>query len=328
MRRPILIAAAPACLLLGLTPVAAGADIAPPSSAHATAARVSDLVRLSDTQASANDTNSNAQAAVISLNNKPLLGTGAAQGSEGQNEGNFADTGASSLPVRARVAPWKAQAKGKKGSASRSSSASAALADVEVKDTAKAALLSSDASAEHTDMKSTGKSVSNAADISVGDTVRLVLLHSEVDDTARGHSYLVGLNGTEIGTDEQLKNCALDASGVLSLSCLTASGGVANGVTSGQAEVLGVNTALGINPVSAFNTAGTTASGTPSVLESVAQAVPGPETPRAAAAAPATPAAALPRTGVAAASLAASGLAGLLMGFFLRLIGRRRRSLA
>jgi hypothetical protein len=280
-------------------------------------------VSVSDSQASAGDANSNAQAAVISLNKKPVLGTGAAQGSEGQNEGNLADTGDSSLPVRAQVAPWKTQATGKKGSASRSSRASAALAEVEVKDTAKAGVLTSDASAEHTDTKSTGKSISNAADVSIGD-LRLVLLHSEVDETAKGHSYLLGLNGNEIGTDQQFKNCALDASGVLSLSCLTTSGGVADGVTSGEAQVLGVETALGINPVNAFTTAGTKGTGT-SILESVAQAIPAPETPRAAAAAPATPAG-LPRTGVAAGSLAAAGLGGLLAGFFLRLFGRRRRT--
>jgi hypothetical protein len=323
MRRPILTAAAPACILLGLTPVAAAADVAPPGAAHATAARVSDLVSVSDSQASAGDANSNAQAAVISLNKKPVLGTGAAQDSEGQHEGNAVDTGASDLPVRVQVAPWKAQAKGKKGSAGRSSHASAALAEVDVKDTAKAGVLTSDATAEHTDTKSTGKSVSNAADVSVGD-LRLVLLHSEVDETAKGHSYLLGLNGTEIGTDQQFKNCALDASGVLSLSCLTVSGGVANGVTSGGAQVAGVNTALGLNPVTAFTTAGSSATGTPSILESVAAALPA-ETPRAVAAAPVTnPAVSLPRTGGQVASLAASAFGALLMGLGLRKLSRRR----
>lgn len=322
MRRPILTAAAPACLLLGLTPVAAAADVAPPGTAHATAARVSDLVSVSDTHASADSAGSGAQAAVISVNKEPVLGTGGKQDTEGQNDGALLDTGATSLPIRARVAPWKTSAKGQKGSAVRSSRSSAALADVEVKDTAKAALLSSDAAAEHTDTRSIGKSISNAADISVGDTLRLVLLHSEVDETGKGHSYLLGLNGTEIGTDEQFKSCALDASGVLSLSCLTVSGGVANGITSGEAEVLGVNTALGINPVSAFTTAGTVATGTsPGILESVAAAVPV-EAPRAAAAEPAGPS--LPRTGGDVTGLAASALGALLMGLGLRKISRRR----
>jgi hypothetical protein len=256
-----------------------------------------------------------------------VLGTGGAQNTEGETGGALLDTG-TTLPAQARVAPWKASAKGKQGSARRSSRASAAAAEVEAPGTAKAGVLTSDAAAEHTDAKSTGKSTSNAADISLGGTTRLVLLHSEVDETAKGHTYLVGLNGTEIGTDEQFKNCAFDASGILSLSCLTVSGGVAHGVTTGEAEVLGVETALGLNPASAFATAGTTATGTPSILESVAAAVPVAEAPRAAAAAPPTSgssaSAELPRTGVAAASLAVSALAGLLMGLVLRLFGRRR----
>jgi len=323
MRRPILAAAAPACLLLGFTPMAAAADVAPPGAAHATAARVSDLVRLSDSQAKAGDSTSGAEAAVISVNKEPVLGTGGRQETEGENKGALADTGATTLPARVRVAPWKASATGKKGSPNRSSRASAALADVEVKDTAKAGVLTSDAAAEHTDMRSTGKSVSNAADISAGD-IRLVLLHSEVDEMAKGHSYLVGLNGTEIGSDEQFKNCALDASGVLSLSCLKVSGGVANGVTTGEAEVLGVSTALGLNPVGAFTAAGTAGAGTPSILESVAAAVPT-ETPRGAAAAPAiNPVMSLPRTGINVASLAASALGGMLIGLGLWLSSRRR----
>jgi hypothetical protein len=299
--------------------------VAPAGNASAAAARVSDRAGVSTSRATAGNSSADAEAAVIALNNKPLLGTGGAQSTEGETGGAVLDTG-DTLPARALVAPWKASAKGKKDSPKRSSRASAALAEVEVPATAKVGVLTSDAAAEHTDAKSTGKSTSNAADISAGDTTRLVLLHSEVDETAKGHSYLVGLNGTEIGTDEQFKNCALDASGVLSLSCLTVSGGVANGVTSGEAEVLGVKTALGINPVSAFATAGTTATGTPSILESVAAAVPVPEAPRAAAAPapPAGSAVSLARTGVAAASLAASALAGLLMGLVLRLIGRRR----
>jgi hypothetical protein len=350
MRRPILTAAAPACLLLGLTPVSAVADVAPAGNANAAAARVSDVAGISNSRATANDSSANAKAAVISLGDKPALGTGGAQNTEGESGGALIDTG-KTLPVQARVAPWKASAKGAKGSARRSSRASAALAEVEVPDTAKVGLLTSDAAAEHTNAKSHGKSSSNAADISLGGnsaehtnakshgksssnaadillggTTRLVLLHSEVDETAKGHAYLVGVNGTEIGTDEQFKNCALDASGVLSLSCLTASGGVANGVTSGQAEVLGVETVLGLNPVGAFTSAGTMAIGT-SILESVGAAVPVAEAPRAAAA-PAPPPAgssvSLPRTGVAAASLAASALAALLTGLVLRLFGRRR----
>ena len=331
MRRTILSAAAPACLLVGLTPVSATADVAPGASATATAARLSDQVAISDTSAKADGSNSEAKASVISVGGKPFPGgtesgggTGGSESGDGENKGALIDT-VDKSPVRVQVAPWKARANGaeKSKTGKRSSSASAALATVEVPDHANVKLLTSDATAEHTDMQSTGKSTSDAADITVGD-LHLVLLHSEVDSNAKGDSYLVNLNGTKIGTREQLGElCALDLSGVAAVSCLTASGGTANGIASGTAEVLGVQSPLPFNPASAFATTGTAGTGTePSILESVAAAGPATEAPRAAAAP--QPAAALPRTGAAAAGLAASGLLGLLTGFVLRLMGRPR----
>lgn len=332
MRRTILSAAAPACLLIGLTPVAATADIAPPGSATAAAARVGDLVGISQSSANADQKKTDAQATALSVQGKAVPGTSGSQSGEGENHGALIDTGPQQAP-RARVAPWKAKASGAKGSEKRTSSASAALADVEIPDTVEVGVLTSEAAAEHTPMQSTGTSTSNAAEVTVGNSLRLVLLHSEVQSNAKGNSYLVGLNGTKIGTQEQLNEvCTLDVTGVAALSCLTASGGTANGITTGAAEVLGVETALGLNPASAFSTTGSMATGSPpSILESVAAAIPAAEAPRAAAAtaAPApAPAVELPRTGVAAASLAASGLAGLLMGLVLRLFGRRRSGVA
>lgn len=328
MRRTILSAAAPACLLVGLTPVSAGADVAPEAKATATAARLSDQVAISNSEAKADGSTSEAKASVISIGGKPVPagtesggGTGGSESGEGENKGALIDT-VDKSPVRVQVAPWKARATGSKETDTRSSSASAALATVEVPDHAKVKLLTSEATAEHTNTQSTGKSTSDAADISAGD-VHLVLLHSEVDSSAKGDSYLVNLNGTKIGTREQLGQlCALDLSGVAAVSCLTASGGSANGITSGAAEVLGVQSPLPFNPASAFATTGTAGTGTqPSILESVAAAVPSVEAPRAAAAPQPSE---LPRTGAAVGGLAATGLTGLLTGFALRLLGRRR----
>jgi hypothetical protein len=328
MRRQVLCAAAPACLLIGLTPVAASAGVAPPANATATAARLSNLAGISTTGASASDLNSNARAAVISVGGQPVLGTGGSRDTEGESGGALLDT-ADKLPARARVAPWKASAKGSKSSAHRSSHAEAALARVEAPNVVKAGVLTSEANADHSPELSTGKSVSDAADVTLLDTARIVLLHSEVGSNTKGGSYLVGLNGTKIGSDEELgKSCALDVSGLASLSCLTVAGGVGNGVTTGSAEVLGVQTALGLNPVSAFATTATTAPGSVEMPIVTAPAVSTPvETPRAAAAAPA-PAVELPRTGVAAASMASSALAALLFGLGLRRFGRRRSLVA
>jgi hypothetical protein len=336
MRRKILSAAAPACLLVGVTPLSASADVitpgtpAPPASASATAARVSDQIAVSDTSAKADESKGDASAAVISIGGKPALGTGGSESGEGESQGSLVDT-VDKSPVRVQVAPWKSRAAGQKDTTEdkRVSSASAALARVEVPDQAEIKVLTSDSNAEHTSMKSTGQSTSDAATITIG-SLRLVLLHSEVNSDAKGTSYLVGLNGTTIGTQEQLGQlCALDVSGVAAISCLTAAGGTANGITSGSAEVLGVESVLPFNPASAFSTTGTTGAGTaPSILESVASSVPF-EAPRAAATAPLgapapVEAAGLPRTGAAVGGLAASGLFGLLAGLAMRLFGRKR----
>src|SRR5262245_24565274 len=109
MRRHILCAAAPACLLIGLTPVAASADVAPPANATATAAQVSNLVGISTTGATASDASSNARAAVVSVGGQPALGTGGTQDKEGESGGALLDT-ADKLPLRLQVAPWKAKA--------------------------------------------------------------------------------------------------------------------------------------------------------------------------------------------------------------------------
>ena len=106
MRRTMLSAAAPACLLLGLSPVAAAADVAPPGNATATAAQVSNLVGISSTGASADASRDEAHAAVVSLGGKPALGTGGAQSQEGSSGGALLDTSDKPLPVRLKVAPW------------------------------------------------------------------------------------------------------------------------------------------------------------------------------------------------------------------------------
>jgi hypothetical protein len=328
MRRTILSAAAPACLLIGFTPVAATADVAPPGNATATAAQVSNLAGISSTGASADQNKAGAQAAVLKIGGQPALGTGGAQTQEGESGGALLDTG-TSLPAHVQVAPWHTAAQGSSSSAHRSSRASAALARVEVPNVIKAGVLASDSKADHASLQSTALSTSDGVDLALLDSVRLVLLHSEVGSSGKGHSYLLGLNGTQIGTDDQLgKGCALDASGVASLACLTASGGVAGNVTSGAAEVLGVKTALGLDPVTAFTTAATSGSGSlpPAILPAVANAaLPAVDTSRAVSPAVATTGTpALPRTGVAALSMAASALAALLSGLVLRLFGRRR----
>lgn len=333
MRRHVLYAVAPACLLLGL-PVAARADIAPIGSASSTAAQIGSLAGVSTTGATADGTSADAEASVIEVGGEPLLGTGGSQAATGQSGGALVDTG-STLPAQVELAPWQASASGSAADSTRSSTASAAVARAAVPDVAEVGVLQSESSAEHRSTRSTGAGSSDAADVAVADVARLVLLHSEVTSEGRGHSYLVGLNGTEIGTDEQLGGlCAVEAGELVALSCLKASGGLAGGLLGGNAEVLGVTSPVvaALDPVSAFSTTASSGTGTETVLGATETSAPTAETARdisPAAAAPASDTAgqavgALPRTGVAAAALAAAALAALVSGGALRLLGRRR----
>ena len=325
MRRTLLFAAAPACLLIGLSPTAASALDAPGGSASATAAQVSDLVGISSTGAHADSTKAQAEAAVIKVGGQPLLGTGGSASSDGDHGGALLDTGATG-PIRAQVAPWHTKASGMAGATHRTSTASAALARAEVPDAVRADVLKSDSTADHTTAQSTASSTSEALNLALlGDSLHLILLHSEVTSVGQGHSYLVGLNGTEIGTNDQLgKTCALSAPDLLSLSCLTASGGAVNGVTSGASQVAGATTAVGLNPVSLFNAAasfGPTPLPEP-VVPAVTNTVLPADTSRAVAPAAATTTSSsgadLPRTGTAPLGLAVSGLTALLGGLIVR----------
>src|SRR5439155_26302774 len=101
----------------------------------------------------------------------------------------------------------------------------------------------------------------------------VVRLHPGVKTEGDGPSHLVGLNGTEIGTDDQLGKrplCALTLPSVLSLSCLPASGGsgtpAAPGTpTEAAAEVAKVDPAVAavsmIDPVDAFTASSSSGSG-------------------------------------------------------------------
>ena len=345
MRRHILLAAVPASALLVFSPFAARADVginpAPPGKASAVAAQVGSLIAISPTSAVADEDPSTAEAAVIKLFGQTLLGLGGSQQNEGQQSGALLDTGAGNA-IRLEVAPWAAAVK--EESESRQSEAAAAVVRANVANVVKAAVLHSESKASWTNTKSTGSAVSNGVELSVLDAINIVLLHSEVKTEGNGSSYLVGLNGTEIGTDEQLGKsplCALTLQSVLSLSCLAASGGGATPATGdpreAAAEVAKVDPAVDaikiIDPVAAFTAANSSGSGgsavtfpaapsTPSTpVSGSAEVIRADDTP-APAVAPA--AAELPRTGAALAGLVVSGLVALLGGALLRRTVRRR----
>ena len=342
-RRPFLFITPAACAALVLTPAAAHADLAvpaPPGQASAVAAQVGSLLDISRTDATAGSGAPTASASVIRLQGQPVLNLGGTQTGDGETGGSLLDTG-SALPARVQAAPWHAAADGSH-SPTHHARSSAAAARAEVPSIARAGILTSSSEASHTDQHSTGTAISDGADVTLLDALRLNLLHSEVNTDGRGHSYLVGLNGTEIGTDDQLGStplCSLAAPGLLDLSCLTATGGNATpgGLTVGGADIAEVSPALDalatVNPIMAFSaaTSAGNASTPPAVAETPATAVAGEEISRAATppASPTTVEAAsqttgsLPRTGSSPAPLLAGALTALLGGLGLRRFGSR-----
>ena len=343
MRRHIIFAAAPACALLVFSPFTArAADVvevpAPPASASGVALQLGTLLDISKTGAVAHDTKKDpkptAEASVLRLNEQVLLGLGHTQEGVGGKEGVLIDTGANN-PIRVEVAPWATKVE-EQDKDTVHSHAQAALVKANVANVVTAALLHSESDATWTKGQSTGTAFSNGVELGIANAISVVLLHSEVKSDGTGHSYLVGLNGTEIGTDSQLGNselCSLDLS-LLALSCLQADGGGAS-VTPGTpreaaAQVAEVDPAVDplklIDPVGAFTTASSSGIGAAPVAALPALSAPAPALPAVedTRAPDAIAPAALPRTGATLAGSAVSGLVALLGGALLRRAGRRR----
>src|SRR5207253_6188154 len=110
MRRYLLFVAAPAGLILALSPLAARADLAPPGDATATALRVGQLVGISDTAAHAASDGANGQATVLGIGGQPALGLGGAQHDEGESHGGLVQTGATGVGD-VQIAPWETSVK-------------------------------------------------------------------------------------------------------------------------------------------------------------------------------------------------------------------------
>ena len=333
-RRSLLFMTPAACAALVLAPAAAHAVTtpAPPGQASGVAAQVGSLLDISKTGATAGSGTPSAESSVVRIGDHPLLGLGGTQSGDGQTGGSLLDTG-DSLPARVEAAPWKAAASGS-GAPTRHAQSSAAVARAEVPEVVKAGVLTSKSEASWSEQKSSGTAETDGVNVRLLDAINAVVLHSETTSEGRGHSYLVGVNGTEIGTDSQLGAsplCALNAGSLLSLSCLTASGGSgADGLTSGAAQVVKIDPAIDAitmaDPVAAFTAASSSGSGTaptelaPMPVEAAGETSRGATSPDSQASSDTASQTfgQLPRTGSTPAPLAAAALTALLGGLGLR----------
>ncbi len=343
MPKHILRIAAPAALGLTLAawPAMASASPAPPGTASATGLNLGQLLSLSDTEAQAGPSTTQSDASVISLGGEPILGLGGSSTGGDPASGALLDLGEPG-GIQVQAAPWEASTSsssdGDFTTASRAAVARAAVPSV-----AEAHVVESESQATHTDVQSTGAAVSNGVRLHLFDAVRLTLLHSEVSSSGVGSSHLVGLNDTEIGTDEQLSGaCSLALGPIASVLCLTATGGAGNnaGDLTSAAGVADVNSGLlsglvgDALPLAAFAVTGGTGTGASPVVAAPVAPADGAESSAAVIEAPrgAVDAAddtagiqsALGRTGATAMDLLPWGIATLGFGAGLRMLGRRR----
>lgn len=228
---------------------------APAGSAEAYAAEVAGVVGISHTKASASGSGTSSTANSLELaGSPPATQFGGTQNGPGSNHNALLDTGPSSQ-LRLALTPWSVTNSESGGQNSASAVADLVLLDLGDQTTAESAslrVLQSTSNANWNSSSSSGTATSDGAILIVGGPSGLDvdLLHSDASSSGTAHSYLLSVNGNQIGSSGQVNGqCALSIPPLVSLACLTASGGTASGITSEASGVLSV--ILGTPPAGA-----------------------------------------------------------------------------
>lgn len=211
----------------------------PPGSAEAYALLIDPLLAVGHTKATAGGSSS-ATANALEVNGDPLIDgtTGGTQSGAGSKQGSLLDTGVTPLG-QLQLTPWSATVTSTgDGSTADSDAALLRLFFVDPK-MLRAAVLQSHSHAESSSSGSTSSSSSDGAVLNAGDgALDVHVLHAESASGSKGSSYLVGINGNQIGTSGDANgSCAVKVPDVVSLSCLSATGGTAGTVTNAGASV-------------------------------------------------------------------------------------------
>ena len=219
---------------------------APAGSAEAYAANVAGIVGISHTSASASGTGTSSTADPLELAGKPPAAQfGGTQNGAGHNSNALLDTGPSSQ-FRLALTPWSAANTQSGGQNNASAIADILILDLGDQTTAESAslrLLQSTSDASWNSTSSSGSATSDGAILTLGGPsgLNVDLLHADANSNGKGSSYLLSVNGTEIGSSDQTNGqCALSLPPLVTLDCLTAGGGTANGVASEASGVLSV----------------------------------------------------------------------------------------
>lgn len=229
---------------------------APTSTADAYAAKVDGIIAVSHTHASASGSGTSSTADPLELGGPtpPSSQFGGTQSGPGSTNGSLLDT-SPSVPaneLRLALTPW---------AVSNTANSASAVSDIVLLDlgdqtsaeSASVRVLQSTSNATWSSDSSSANASSDGAIVKLGGPSGLDVdvLHAETNSSGKGHSYLLSINGNEIGSSDQVNGaCTLTIPGLLSLDCLTASGGVANNILSQAAGVVSVTlggTPAGLN---------------------------------------------------------------------------------
>jgi hypothetical protein len=231
---------------LGVFPGTASADVAPappPGSAEAYALLIDPLLAVGHTKATSGGSSS-ATANGLEVNGDPLIDgtTGGTQNGAGHKNGALLDTGTTPLG-QLQLTPWSAAVTS--SDSGSTSDADAALLRLIVGDPSvlQAAVLQSHSHAQSDSSGSSSSSSSDGAVVNAGDgALDVHVLHAESSSDSKGSSYLLDVNGNKVGTsDDANGSCAVSVPDVVSLSCLSATGGK-SGTTSSAASSVGTAT--------------------------------------------------------------------------------------
>jgi hypothetical protein len=229
----------PAVGALPGTASAADAPAPPPGSAEAYALLVDPILAVGHTSATASGSSGSATANALEVGGEPLVEgtTGGTQSGAGSKHGALLDTGVTPLG-QLQLTPWEATVTSTPSGTTSDSDAALLRLFLLDPTVLRAAVLQSHSHAESNESGTSGSSSSDGAYVNAGDgALEVNVLHSESSSKSGGSSYLVGINGNQIGTsDDANGSCVITVPDVASLSCLSASGGAAAAGTPSQAS--------------------------------------------------------------------------------------------
>lgn len=304
---------------------------APASKAEGYAVQVQGVLAVSHTKSSASGSGTSSTANALELGAAPPASQfGGTQNGNGSSSGDLIKVNPSDQFLLA-VTPWSAT-----NSETSSGSSASGIADILVLDlgtagssqSASLRVLQSESNSTWTPSSSTANGSTDGAILNLGGKSGLTvdLLHSETSSSGKGSSYLVSVNGNQIGTSGQAAGkCVLAIPALLKLECLTASGGVAGLTTTATSGVAKATVGSGSNSLTGALFQSSSSLGASAKL--AAKSHPASTAP-AKSAAPAAPAAApassrLAFTGMDVAALLAVALLLIVMGGLISTRSRR-----